>query len=60
MIRGLVDLDSSKAVKMGALDALEKLSSVASPTTRKALQEFIKNEDDAAVQKRAMSVLNAL
>ncbi|MEC9071546.1 MAG: HEAT repeat domain-containing protein [Myxococcota bacterium] len=60
VIRGLVDLDSSKAVKMGALEALAKLASLASPTTRKALQEFIKNEDDADVQKRAMAVLDTL
>ena len=44
-------------VKLGTLDALEKLASIKS---KKALQEFIKNEDDPDVQKRAMAVLNTL
>ena len=55
VIRGL--FDRSSAVRMKALDAIESL---ASPKSRKAVQEFVKNEDDPKVKERAVAVLNGL
>ncbi|MEZ4268018.1 MAG: HEAT repeat domain-containing protein [Myxococcota bacterium] len=55
IIRGL--FDESVEVKMAALDGLEKM---ASPKALKALQEFISNEGDEAVRKRATEVMQKL
>ncbi|MGM0577039.1 MAG: HEAT repeat domain-containing protein [Myxococcota bacterium] len=55
VVRGLFDTDTE--IKMAALDALERLGS---PKAIQALQEFVLNEDDAAVKTRANEVLNTL
>ncbi len=55
VIRGL--FDTSKEVKLEALDALEKM---ASDKASKALQEFIINESDPDIKKRATAVLDTL
>ena len=55
VIRGL--FDSDRDVKLKTLDALEQM---ASPKARKALQEFVLNESDAAVKTRAGEVLDKL
>lgn len=55
IIRGL--FDESAEVKLAALDGLEKLGS---PKALKALQEFISNESDEAVRKRASEVIKKL
>lgn len=55
VVRGL--FDDSVAVKMAALDGLEKLKSA---KALKALQEFIANEGDVAVRARATEVMQKL
>ena len=55
VIRGLFDDDVD--VKMAALDALAALKS---PKAMKALTEFISNEGDASLKKRATEVLDTL
>lgn len=54
-IRGLFDRD--KAIKLKTLDVLEQM---ASPKALKALQEFLSNESDADVKKRAEDVMSKL
>lgn len=55
VVRGLFDRDT--AVKLAALDALEKLGS---NKAARPLQEFIMGETDKTVQKRAEDVLSNL
>jgi HEAT repeat protein len=54
-IRGLFDRD--KTVKLATLDCLEKIAKHSSQSAIKALQEFLKQESDPELIKRAEEVM---